>query len=223
MVQAISRFFIIILHKHRILLTFRVNCMMILISWIVSGIIAGCLFISPVAYQYEVESHTCAVTRKSFLIPFLASVVIFMIPMITITILYTIIIYHTKQHSYIDPKSGNTLRAKRNIKVFKNIFIYTSILGIGGTPYLISIIMNTILPMSLSFYSISFLFIACASAIGSIAIVFINDQVKTIFCAKILRRRQVTRGVMNIRVVKRNQIVAYCNQTGKIDILPTIN
>ncbi len=44
-IQAISRFFIIVLDKHRILVTIRVNWMMIIINWIGSAIIAGVLLI----------------------------------------------------------------------------------------------------------------------------------------------------------------------------------
>ncbi|CAF3243317.1 unnamed protein product [Rotaria sp. Silwood2] len=224
MVQAISRFFITVLHKNRILLTFRINWMMIIISWIMSGVIAGGLLISPVAYQYEDESRVCTLTRKNFLISFLAALIIFMFPMITITILYGIIIWHMKQHSHINLKTCSTLRAKRNMKVFKNIFIFTSILGIGGTPYLVSTIVNRIVPIPWSLYSISFLSIACTSAIGSIAILLTNEQSKAIFCAKLhCRQLIITKKPINKNLVRINQIAAYYSKTDGIEILPAIN
>ncbi|CAF1280783.1 unnamed protein product [Rotaria sordida] len=226
MIQAISRFFIIILYKYQILLTFRIHWIMIIISWIVSGIIAGSLLISPAAYQYEDESRVCALTRKNFLISFLSIIFIFIFPMIIITILYGIIIWHIKQHNRIDVRSTNILRAKRNITVFKNIFIFTSILGIGGTPYLISTIVNRIVPIPWPLYSISFLFIACTSAVGSIAILLTYVQSKAIFCTKFRRRcRQgiVIKKPRNKKLVKINPIAVYYNKTDEIEILPANN
>ncbi|CAF3662787.1 unnamed protein product [Rotaria sp. Silwood1] len=109
------------------------------------------------------------------------------------------------------------------MKVFKNIFIFTSILGIGGTPYLISTIVNRIVPIPWPLYSISFLSIACSSAIGSIAILLTNEQSKSIFCAK-LRRRQllITKEPMNKKLIRINQIAVYHNKTERIKILSTI-
>ncbi|CAF5117273.1 unnamed protein product [Rotaria sp. Silwood1] len=144
--------------------------------------------------------------------------------MITITILYGIIICHIKQHNQINLRSLSARRLKRNMKVFKNIFIFTSILGIGGTPYLISTIVNRIVPIPWPLYSISFLSIACSSAIGSIAILLTNEQSKSIFCAK-LRRRQllITKEPMNKKLIRINQIAVYHNKTERIKILSTIN
>ncbi|CAF1502747.1 unnamed protein product, partial [Rotaria sordida] len=213
MIQAISRFFIIILYKHRILLTFRIHWLMIIISWIISSIIASSLLISSVAYQYEDESRVCTLTRKNFLISFLSSIIIFIFPMITITILYGIIIWHIKQHKHINLGSTNASRAQRNTKVFKNIFIFTSILGIGGIPYLISTIVNRIVPIPWPLYSISFLFIACASAIGSLAILLTNEQTKEIFCAKLHCRQLIRTGqVRNKKLARINQIMPYYNK-----------
>ncbi|CAF4974873.1 unnamed protein product, partial [Rotaria sp. Silwood1] len=96
-------------------------------------------------------------------------------------------------------------------------------LGIGGTPYLISTIVNRIVPIPWPLYSISFLSIACSSAIGSIAILLTNEQSKSIFCAK-LRRRQllITKEPMNKKLIRINQIAVYHNKTERIKILSTI-
>ncbi|CAF1558740.1 unnamed protein product [Rotaria sp. Silwood1] len=189
-----------------------------------SGIIAVSLLISPGAYQYEDESRVCTLTRKNFLISFLSAIIIFLFPMITITILYGIIIWHIKQHNRIHLRSTNAWRLKRNMKVFKNIFIFTSILGIGGTPYLFSTIVNRIVPIPWPLYSISFLSIACSSAIGSIAILFTNEQARKIICAK-FRRRQliIPNATMNKKSVKVNQIATYHHKIDEIEILPANN
>ena len=223
-VQAISRLFVIVFHKHRYLLTTRVNWIMIFISWTASGTIAGCFFISPLAYQYEVESRVCSITRKNFPTSFMASVVIFLFPLITISSIYSIIIRYIKQHSYINPQNGNILRAKRNIKVFKNILIYTSVLGVGGTPYFISTILNNIFPIPWPLYLISLLCMSCTAAISSVVLLFTNEQVKTIFFAKLYGRQvMLAQEPTNKRMVKTNQIVPYCNKTERIQTLPAIN
>jgi hypothetical protein len=105
-----------------------------------------------VAYEYEDEFDACILTRKHFLISFIVSILIFVLPMIIISIVYGMIICHTKDHTHIHPKNGNTLRTKRNMKVFKNFLIYTNILGINGTPYFLSIIFNNIVVIAWPLY-----------------------------------------------------------------------
>ncbi|CAF3409948.1 unnamed protein product [Rotaria sp. Silwood2] len=144
--------------------------------------------------------------------------------MITITILYGIIMWHMQQHNRINLRSKSTWGAKRNMKVFKNIFIFTSILGIGGTPYFLSTIINRIVPIPWPLYSISFLSIACTSAIGSIAILLTNEQARKIFYVKLCRRQLIIKKeLMNKKSVRINQIVAYYNKTDQIEILPAKN
>jgi hypothetical protein len=95
LVQAISRFFITVLYKRRFLLTFRSNWIMIITSWIVSG-----MFILPLAYQYEPESHLCNLTtRRNFLTSFLAIAIVFFVTTNTVIILYGIILCHTTRHN----------------------------------------------------------------------------------------------------------------------------
>jgi hypothetical protein len=221
LVQAISRFFITILYKHKILLTFRTNWILIATSWIASGIIAGALFISPTAYQYEPESDFCTLTTNSFLTSFIASVIIQITTMNTMIILYGIILWHTTQHTRINPNSASTLRAKRNKKVFKNILIFVSILSVGGTPYFLCIIINRIDRAPWPLYSLAFLFISFTAAIESIALLITNDQVKTILLAKLTRRQ--TNAPNNVIRTRANQIVPYHIDRNNIQILPPIS
>lgn len=183
-IQAISRFLIIFNNKQQFLLTFRFNGIMIILSWVVSGIIAGGMFISPTAYQYESESHLCGLSTRNFRTSFVAIVVIFFFTTNTTVILYSIILFYAKRYNRISPNSTNTLQSNRNIKVFRKIFIFITILLIGGTPYLLLVILNRINEAPWPLYSISILFIACAAAIESIALLFTNKQVKKIFLTK---------------------------------------
>jgi hypothetical protein len=212
LIQAISRFFITILHKHRFLLTFRTNWFMIITSWIISGIIAGGMLISPVAYQYEPESRLCFISTKVFLTSCIAIVIIFFVTVDTVIVLYGIILWHSTRYRRIHPNSTSTLRAKRNIQVFKKILIFISILVVGGTPYLLSVILNVIDKAPWPLYSISILCIALSAAVDSIALLFTNEQVKKIFFAK-LGFCQDTRlfTPMRIPMTRQNQIRPYIN------------
>jgi hypothetical protein len=155
LVQAISRFFITVLYKRRFLLTFRFNWIMIITSWIVNG-----MFISPLTYQYEPESHLCNLTTQNFLTSFLAIAIVFFVTTNTVIILYEIIFlaYYATQ--------------------------FINILVIGGTPYLLCVIFNVISTLPCPLYSISILFIACAAAVESIALLFTNAPLRKIFFNK---------------------------------------
>ncbi len=60
------------------------------------------MFISPLAYQYELESHWYDLSTKNFLTSFL--------------VFYGIILRHTIKHSLINPNNASTLQAKLNKK-----------------------------------------------------------------------------------------------------------
>lgn len=184
LIQAISSFFITILHNQRFLLTFRMNWMMIIVSWITGGIISGGMFVSPLAYEYEPESHFCSLSTRSFPTSFM-TIAIFLITAIIIVILYGIILWRTMHFNHINPNSAGALQNKRNLKVFRKIFIFISILIIGGIPYLIAMIFNVIAEAPWPLYSISILFISFAAAVESIALLLTNKQVKQIFFEKL--------------------------------------
>ena len=66
LVQAISRYFTIVLYKCKILLTFRVHAIMVILGWILSLTVSSVLLISPIAYQYELEFGFCIISVKVF-------------------------------------------------------------------------------------------------------------------------------------------------------------
>jgi hypothetical protein len=112
-------------------------------------------------------------------------IIAFIIPVNIIVTLYGLVLWHTTRASRIHPNNIITGNIKRNIKVFKNILRLITVLVIGGTPFLLCIIINKITHIPWPLYSISLLFIALSAAVESITIFFNNKEVQTIFCAKI--------------------------------------
>ncbi|CAF2981555.1 unnamed protein product [Rotaria sp. Silwood2] len=144
LIQAISRYFTIILYKRKILLTYRTNILLILFSWICSLVLGSSMFISPVAFQYEPESYLCVFTTKVFHTSFTLMIVAFLLPVNIIVLLYGIILRHTTRTNVIHVENVLRNNNKRNIKVFRNILMVVVVLIVGGTPNLISIIVNPI-------------------------------------------------------------------------------
>jgi len=189
LVQAISRWFITVHYKHRILLTFRTNMLIILTSWIIGLIASSCLLFSSKAYQYEPESGLCVLTSKVFLTSFIPVLIIFFIPANIIILLYGIILRHTVHIHRVHPNSFAKITNKRNIQVYRNILILLGIVIVSGTPYFLSVIINGITEGPWALYSIAVIFIGMAAAMESLAIFFTNDQVKKLFYKKISSHR----------------------------------
>jgi hypothetical protein len=184
-IQAVSRYFITILYKHKQLLTYRVNVIMIILNWIVGLIIASGFLISPVALQYEPESRLCILTSKVFHTSFTLMVVAFVIPVSIIVALYVHILRHTTRANRVQPSTITSGNNKRNLKVFQNILMLLAIVITGGTPYLLSIIINKIAVIPWPLYSIGVLFITLSAAVESVTIFLTNKEVKRICYAKI--------------------------------------
>jgi uncharacterized membrane protein len=113
LIQAISCFFITMLHRHQFLLSFRMNWIMIGTSWIASGVIAGGMFVSPLGYEYEPESHLYVLSTKHFRTSFLAVVVVFCVTTNTIIILYGIILWRTTRFIRLNTNNAKILQATR--------------------------------------------------------------------------------------------------------------
>ncbi len=224
LVMAISCFFITVLYKHRILLSFRVSWMLIIINWMSSGILTFGTFLSPSAYAYEPESGFCFLTTKHFVTSFTVVTLVFVITVGTMTGLYGIIIWNITRYDQINPNSRSTLRAKRNMKVFRKTFLFVGTLFIGGTPYFLCTILHRIGQAPWPLYGVVHLFIAFSATLDSIILLITNEQVRTIFFAK-LRCRQVNPpneaadNNMN-RVI---QFAPYNNRIQTIEQLPTTN
>jgi hypothetical protein len=213
LVMAISCFFITVLYKKRILLSFRVNWMLIIMNWTVTGIMTVGTFLTPLAYAYEPESGFCILTTKHFVTSFTLITLVFLTTVGTMVILYGIIICHITRKNQINPNSQSILRAKRNMKVFRKVFIFTGTLFIGGTPFFLCIILHQIGQAPWQLYAIAHLFVAFSAALDSIILLFTNRQVKTILFAKLYCRQvNSTNETMNMNRNRGKQIVPYHNK-----------
>ena len=188
--QAISRFFINVLHKHRSLLTYRTNGIMIILSWMFSLAIAAATLISPVAFQYESESRLCLLTTKVFHTSITLMIIAFLIPLVIIVILYGIIRRNSTRLNRVQTDNNTIRNNKRDLKVFQNILLLLVIITMCGTPFLLSIILNKVAITPWPFYSIAILFIALSSAAEALTIFLTNRDVKTILYAKISFRQR---------------------------------
>jgi hypothetical protein len=213
-VQAVSRFFITILYKHKYLVTYRTHWIVIIISWVTNVIIAASMFISPLAYQYDPESHFCTLTAHNFLSSILVSILFVAVTVIILLILYGIIFHHTLYHTRINPHSASTLRARRNKRVFENILFSVSVHAVGGIPYIICIIMNRTSQAPWPLYSIAVLCLSYTSAIHAVFLLLINDQVKQILVAKLTGHH--TNTSITVKTRKCNQVTPYPGQTRTI-------
>jgi hypothetical protein len=220
LVMAISCFFITVLYKHKILLSFRANWIIIIMNWTITGVITVGTFLSPLAYAYEPESGLCFLTTKYFVTSFTVVTLVFLTSVGTMVILYGIIICHITRKNQINPNSQSTLRAKRNMKVFRRVFIFTGTLFIGGTPFFLCTILHRIGQAPWPLYAIVHLFIAFSAALDSIILLFTNREVKTILFAK-LYCRQVNSSdePMTMNINRAKQIVPYNNKIQTIEQL----
>ncbi len=132
------------------------------------------------AYAYELESGLCFLTTKHFATSFTVATLVFVITLGTMITLYGIIIWHITRFNRINPNSRSALRAKRNMKVYRKIFIFVSILLVGGTPFFLCSILHQIGQAPWPLYAIVHLFIAFSAALESMALLFTNEQLRTI-------------------------------------------
>ena len=92
LIQAVSRYFIMILYSYKFLVTFRTNTILILLIWVYSFILPALIFILPSAYQHESESRMCVLTTKVFYTSFPVVNLVFVVPISIIIILYFVIL-----------------------------------------------------------------------------------------------------------------------------------
>ena len=192
-IQAISRYFTVILYKHRFLLTYRTNGILIILSWLYSLLISAGMFISPVSYQYEPESRFCLLTTKLFQTSFTLSIVGFSVPSGIMVFLYSAILKHITQPNRVQPNNVITVRNnKRDAKVFRNTLLLLLLGTVGGTPYFVSILTNKTTKTPSIFYSLVILCLALSGIAETVAIFCMNKDVRTILYGKIagLRPRE---------------------------------
>lgn len=206
LIQSISRYFTIILYKHKVLLMYRTHILLILFNWISSLILGGPLWISPNAFQYEPESHLCLFTSKAFNSSLTLMMIAFLLPVIIIILLYSIILKHTTHINSIHVNHVLRNARLRNIKVYRNILLVITVLVMAGTPYLISIIVNRIDKIPWPFYLISIFSMTLSALIELSIIFFTNHEVKRIIYQKLGFPRRTKVLVLNAEIMKRNLV-----------------
>ena len=222
LIQAISRYFITVLYKRKSLLTYRTNGSLILASWIHSFVLAAGMLISPVAFQYEVESRLCVMTSKVFHTSFTAMVLAFVVPVSIIIFLYLNILWRTVLTNQIQPDAVSKRNNKRNLTVFQNILILLTIPFVGGSPFLLSIIINRISRSPWPLYAASIFFISLSSAIESLVLFFTNNEVKRIVYGRI-GLHQVVDGDDAVVVRPRMRVWTLSNRIHALSAAPTMN
>lgn len=186
LIQAISRLFFTIFYKNKKLQTKRIHYLMIFINWILAFLIA----IPPIylnGYILEIESHLCIPTTKIFSSTIYIIFSVYLLPLISIGIIYSIIYFnaHQSKRRIINSMIQTNLilpNYKREFKIMKNILILLGILACAGTPYIIVVfwqITQSQLPPE-SFYLLIINCIYIFASFMMIALFFMNHDIRKV-------------------------------------------
>lgn len=191
LIQAISRLFFTVLYKHNNLQTWRIHRNMIIINWILAFLIP----IPPIflnGYILEEESHLCIPTTQIFSSAMYLIFSVFLLPLISMKIIYGIIFYHARQSTrrvvdFVAKTNTITITShitlpnfKREMILMRNMLILVVILTFGGTPYVIVVFWHFIQPEHLpeSLYLLIINSITFFAALMMIALFYMNREVK---------------------------------------------
>ena len=197
--QSISRLFFAVLYKYKFLLTYRIHLYLIILNYILTIFGPIPLYLIKDGVGFEIESRLCTITTKVFSSSMWAVSIAYLIPVSTVTIVYGIIFYYTKQssrrvirHTIMGPlvviseiqrRSCNVPNSKRELKLMKNIVILIGIMTCAGIPYLILIIWNLLdveISPPESFYLISMIIISIVCSIKMVILFFMNKDTKNV-------------------------------------------
>lgn len=170
LIQAISRWFIIIYSQHPLLRTYRIHFLMILSTWLISFVVCSSLILFPRAYQYERESQFCVLSTKSFLTSFIPYSILFFVPLIFIVVLYGKILWKT---TLLKGNQTNDLA-----KVYRTLLTLIVIVLIGGIPYFLSAILNRTGNGPWWLFSISIAFISFEAMLEALVLFFYHEPLK---------------------------------------------
>ena len=199
LIQAISRYMIIIHYRKKYLLSFQFNILLIILGWIASLVGPSLLLFHPTAYRFEPETYLCVLTSKVFTTSFTAVIVFFLFPSTTILLLYLSILFHT---TWANINQLSRLRIKRNMKVYQNIFIHMIHISLGGMPYMLLVILNAFMDPPRFYYLVAFLSLSIGFSSESITMFFTNHDVKAIITTKLTNNR-----VQHITVSQAHQMI----------------
>ena len=137
-IQAISRLFWTVLYRRRYLLTFKCHIYMITIQISLAFLLPFTgLVTNDIVYR---PFKICGVSMKNRIHAFYLLSVIYIIPLLSVLILYKIIYRHVIRATVNLQQSAQ--RAKRDRELARNILILYSIFLFGGFPTIIYIIVS---------------------------------------------------------------------------------
>jgi hypothetical protein len=109
---------------------------------------------------------------------------------------------------------------KRNLKIFRNILIFVSILALGGAPCFIPVIINRTSRIPWPLYSLSILCISLSATLESLALLFTNIRVKTVFYAIIRCQQRENSHATTMMMMTQNNPA---DQINYVQLIPIIN
>ena len=182
-IQAISRLFWTVLYRYRYLLTIKCHVYMIIsqicLSFLMplSSIITKDIIFRPL--------KMCLVPMQDKIHVFYLLTIIYVIPFLTVIILYTIIYRHVTRSTANVRRSS--IRTKRDTELARNILILLIIFVFGGIPTVIyMIVSNTTESVSHILYLIAIAAPTIAVAIEKLVTIILNKDIR-----KELKRRWI--------------------------------
>lgn len=199
--QAVFRLFRIVFYRFKVLQSFGVCLLSVVIQWILSF-----LFILPNLllddFRYQASEFNCWIAFDNVRGLILVTLTIFNNPLSIIFTIYTQIIRYTRRQAHLQQRRQNA--NQRDLAVLKRIVILVFIIVIIGLPTLVVIIVylitNRIIPYA---YHIQGLCIALGVLVASISLVFLTPQLQQIFrksYARIQPHHTLTMAVVQERI-----------------------
>jgi len=177
--QATFRLFRIIFYKHKILQSFNVFLLAIIIQWILSF-----LFILPHLllndFQYLSDEYNCWIDFQNIRGLIMAMITLYSNPLSIIFTIYTQIIRYTRRAVHFQQKRHKS--NKRDLIILKRIVILAFIIVGIGLPTVIIVLIDMITKYVIPFaYHIQGLSISLGVLVGSVSLVFITPQIQQVF------------------------------------------
>jgi hypothetical protein len=187
LVQAISRFFFVVLFKHKYLVTYRVHWYMIALNWIIGILYSTVPLFFEGGYVFEKESHLCTLTTKKFSTCMYAIFTGFIIPLSISFVIYGKILYRAHHSSRriaaLSSITTSYIASRRDIMVVRKMVTLGGIFAGVGTPYLILVLWHGIQRNASppeSFYLLCINGVSVFFALMIVALFHMNKQVRDV-------------------------------------------
>ena len=182
LLQAISRFFIIILStKFRWLTTIRTHLYLIVIGWILVFIVPlPALVTKDIFFR---QGFLCWVPKRSILHVLYTAIAYYFIPIMLIIGIYIFIYIRIRTHAAIQ---GFRRRQNRDLEVFRNIMILLSIYTVGAMPVILFMLTSIEF-----FYSMGMVSVTLTVTMEKLISLFLDREIRNVlkkcFCHRGLR------------------------------------